>query len=334
MGRLISNAIVGHQADMQGVAIDPNAFKIPDADKYRGQAEDQYKRGVGNVDYVQPKQRSFLETLGQQASGQGPSLAVEQLKQAQNRSLAQQMAAAQAARSNNPALAQRMMMQNQMASNANLAGQATQARMQEQLNAQQMYGTQLNGMAGQANQAVQQYLAQGFSMAQAQQQAAADFQRLSVQQALGLAGINAGIQSANHQQDVSAMNKQVEDIQKFATMGAGGMFSGGGGAAMGGGGQSYLGGSQMASSMGNPQFMGAAGGGGAKGGGMLGGGSMGFAFGGRVPGKAPKKGDSLANDIINANLSPDEIVIPRTAATDKAKAVSFVEKLFAAEKRK
>lgn len=253
MGRLISNAIVGHQADMQGVAIDPEAFKIKDADKYREDARTQYDSANENRNYIQPKQRSFLDTLEKQASGQGPSLAVEQLKQAQNRSLAQQMAAAQSARGGNPALLQRQAMQNAAQNNTAMAGQATQARMQEQLQAQQMYGNQVNLMQGNSDQRVQQYLQQGFSIAQAQQAAAADFQHLSVNQAMGLAGINAGIQTANHQQDVSAMNKEVEDIQKFATMGVGGMM-GGSKTSMPSGG-SYLGGNQMAANMGNSQFM-------------------------------------------------------------------------------
>ena len=53
----------------------------------------------------------------------------------------------------------------------------------------------------------------------------------------------------------------------------------------------------------------------------------GLARGGRVPGEAEVKGDSPENDDVKALLSPDEIVIPRSAAQDKEKAKRFLDSL-------
>jgi hypothetical protein len=210
---LLSGA--GRQGDQNGVSIDRNAFNIPDADKYRQQAGQQYDASIQRQNYIQPKQRSFVEGLEQQAAGQGPSLAAEQLKQAQNRSLAQQMAAAQAARGGNPALAQRQLAQNQMQSQATMAGQAMQGRIQEQNNARGMLQNQLNGMQTSADQGVQNYLQQGFSMAEAQQQAAADYQKLAVSQAMGLAGINSQIRQNNTQQMMQVGQNASKETSDF-----------------------------------------------------------------------------------------------------------------------
>jgi hypothetical protein len=54
--------------------------------------------------------------------------------------------------------------------------------------------------------------------------------------------------------------------------------------------------------------------------------------GGRIPGKAPRDGDHPENDIIDAKLSPDEIVVPRSKAKDPKKAKSFIDDVFEEEK--
>ena len=53
--------------------------------------------------------------------------------------------------------------------------------------------------------------------------------------------------------------------------------------------------------------------------------------GGTVPGKAKVSGDSFANDIVNAKLSPGEIVIPRSHAMNAEKAKSFIDQLMLRE---
>jgi hypothetical protein len=49
--------------------------------------------------------------------------------------------------------------------------------------------------------------------------------------------------------------------------------------------------------------------------------------GGRIDGQAPYAGDTPKNDVVNAKLSPGEIVIPRSAAGSKKAAKSFIESL-------
>jgi hypothetical protein len=57
------------------------------------------------------------------------------------------------------------------------------------------------------------------------------------------------------------------------------------------------------------------------------GGGVRFSQGGMVPGYAPKNGDSPENDVVTAQLSPGEIVIPRSSATDKESAKQFIDKM-------
>lgn len=49
--------------------------------------------------------------------------------------------------------------------------------------------------------------------------------------------------------------------------------------------------------------------------------------GGRVPGMALTDGDSPANDVVSAKLSPGEIVIPRSSAGDKESAKDFIDNM-------
>lgn len=59
---------------------------------------------------------------------------------------------------------------------------------------------------------------------------------------------------------------------------------------------------------------------------------MGRYDGGRIEGESPFKGDHPANDIVDAKLSPGEIVVPRTKAEDPKKAKSYIDDLFEKEK--
>jgi len=72
-----------------------------------------------------------LTQMGQAALGQGPSLAEAQLKQAQDRTLAQQLAAVQAGRGGNAAMQQRGLMQAQSGMGRDLAQQAAIERLRE-----------------------------------------------------------------------------------------------------------------------------------------------------------------------------------------------------------
>lgn len=51
------------------------------------------------------------------------------------------------------------------------------------------------------------------------------------------------------------------------------------------------------------------------------------AYGGRIDGVAPYAGDTPKNDVVSAQLSPGEIVIPRTAAGSKKDAKAFIDAL-------
>lgn len=55
--------------------------------------------------------------------------------------------------------------------------------------------------------------------------------------------------------------------------------------------------------------------------------AIGLSHGGRVPGQAMVPGDSESNDVVSANLSPGEIVIPRSAAQDKESAKEFIDNM-------
>jgi hypothetical protein len=57
------------------------------------------------------------------------------------------------------------------------------------------------------------------------------------------------------------------------------------------------------------------------------------AHGGKIEGKAKVPGDHEANDTVPAMLSPGEIVIPRSKASDPAKAKEFVDNLLKSDKR-
>ena len=62
-------------------------------------------------------------------------------------------------------------------------------------------------------------------------------------------------------------------------------------------------------------------------------GMMRKAHGGKIEGKAKVPGDSQANDTVPAMLSPGEIVIPRSKASDPAKAKEFVDGLLKSDKK-
>ena len=112
---------------------------------------------------IQPQQSAFAQQLAQGAMGQGPSLADAQMKLAMDRSLQQQMAAAQAQRGGNPALAGRNAAMGAAQTGMDIAGQAGAARLQEQRNqqgafqnylgGQQQYQTTLSVQAAQTAQA-------------------------------------------------------------------------------------------------------------------------------------------------------------------------------------
>lgn len=80
---------------------------------------------------TQPQQADVMAAMGRAALGEGPSLAEAQLKAAQDRTLAQQLAAAQAQRGGSSAALARGLMQQQGQAGAQLAQEAAQERLRE-----------------------------------------------------------------------------------------------------------------------------------------------------------------------------------------------------------
>lgn len=130
-----------------------------------------YEQGRADVQSQQnsplvQQQKAFLEQLRARSTGQAPSLAEAQMKSAQDRNLAQQVAAITAQRGGNNAATQRQLLNSQAAQGQQLAGQAAQARLQEINEAQGLYG---NAMQGARSQDIQ--LAQMLQQQAAQRQA-------------------------------------------------------------------------------------------------------------------------------------------------------------------
>lgn len=111
---------------------------------------------------VLPAQGRLTQALEQRATGQGPSLADVQMKSAQSRNLAQQLAAAAAMRGGNPAAAQRTVLQAGAQAGRDVAQQAQAARIQEQQQAQALLAQQLNAQQSMAAQNIQNLLKQGY----------------------------------------------------------------------------------------------------------------------------------------------------------------------------
>lgn len=99
-------------------------------------------------------QAGLMNQLQVQAAGGGPSLAGGMLRQGQERNLAQQAALASSQGGRNAAMTQRGLMTQAQGANQQLSGDIAQARMQEQLNAQnQLAGVVQAGRAGNLGEA-------------------------------------------------------------------------------------------------------------------------------------------------------------------------------------
>ena len=188
------------------------------------------------------------------------------------------------------------MVQRQAAMNAAQQGQQA-AGQGATMQAQQQLGaqSQLGGLYGQMGQ---QHLGE---MGQNQSALANQNQ------------INAGVASANAAANGAAVGGLIQGAAAIGSMGATSGLSAAAGAASG------------ASGMGGAAS-------GAQFGGL--GGNYKFSQGGEVPGSAMVRGDSPQNDTVHAKLSPGEIVIPRSKASDPAKAKEFIDHLMSGSKDK
>ncbi len=134
-----------------------------DISKEAGAAQDQYKpllqASQANQQAVAPGQQQALAQMALAATGQGPSLAEMQMRSAQDRGFAQQLAAAQSQRAASPALAQRQLLLNMGNANRDLAQQSAIARLQER--------DQFLNQANQANQSLRQDIGGNMDLATA-----------------------------------------------------------------------------------------------------------------------------------------------------------------------
>lgn len=143
-------------------------------------------------------QGSALQLMGRTASGQGPSVAQQQMQQAQNRNMAQSMALVGMGRGGNLAGAQQQALGAQAGLGAQSVRDLSLMRAQEQLAAQQAYAQQANAMAGQ--QMGYEQLAQQGVIAGGQQnidwqlgKGALDLEREKFQNQQRMGWVNAGV---------------------------------------------------------------------------------------------------------------------------------------------
>lgn len=169
----VRGAIYGDQSDpgMAGqgyrkpgeVSVDPNARALPNYAANRSnslaaalQAQGRAGPSTGYSNISQGPQDQFRQgqlglayQLSQQAAGQGPSLAQQQLQAGTDRNIAQAMAMAQAQQGQGAGLAQRQVAQQQAGMAAQTNQDAGALRLQEQMQAQNMLGQVLAGGRGQ-----------------------------------------------------------------------------------------------------------------------------------------------------------------------------------------
>lgn len=135
------NAITGQKRSNSAPAGDPNAGLKSDVDK---QVEASRNAALG-----------LIGDLQSQSRGTAPSIAEAQMRQAGNRTLAQQLSAAAAQRGGNQAMLQRALVASQGQQGRELAEQAAGARLQEQQQARQQLG---NLVLGQQQQDLSQVI--------------------------------------------------------------------------------------------------------------------------------------------------------------------------------
>ena len=181
------------QAQFKGATrqTDKDAFKIKKADEKSDKADELGKQSKERSDQAQQDRRGLITQLQGQADGTAPSLAEAQLKSASDRNLAQQLAAAQSSRGGSAASRERQLLRNQASAGQELAQQSTEARLAERNQAQQLLGEQISQEQQLSDTLVQNYLAQGFNIEQAQQQALADLEKLETNQFLAAQGLTA-----------------------------------------------------------------------------------------------------------------------------------------------
>lgn len=153
-----------------------------------------------NIDYSGAnnslgQQQAYLDMLGQQARGEGPNPALDQLNMTTNANIRNQAAALASARGMNPALAARQASQVGAQANQEAAGQAALQSAQQQLGAQQLAGNLLGQRAGLQSQMAGQNAQQQQNYAQLLAQALQGQRGQSIAQQAQTAGQQLGYQN-------------------------------------------------------------------------------------------------------------------------------------------
>lgn len=250
------------------------------------------QNGLGNQANVFAQQQALAGQLQAQSMGQGPNPAQAQLAQNTGNNIASQasLAAGQRGASANAGLIARQVGQQGAATQQQSVGQAATLQAQQQIAAQQQLAAQQQAMQGVAAQQVGQ-----------QANAIGNVSTLSQ----GNYGQLLGAQGAEQTINSGVAQNNAKTIGGFIGQGlgaAGTALTGVPGKADGGmitGGPKSRAGQHFAA----------------------------FKAGGPVPGKAQVAGDSSKNDTVLAKLSPGEIVIPRSAASDPDKAAAFARQV-------
>lgn len=307
-----------------------------------GQSGNQSLNGYGQAQNIQNQQQGLADQLGQQAQGLGPNVALNQLNQTTGQNVAAQGAlmAGQRGGAQNVGMMARQAANNGQAMQQQAVGQGATLRAQQQIAAQQALAQQ-QGIMGQQNIGEQGVNNQLFGTAATAQNAQ---NNTNVSNYGMMQGINAGVAQNN----ANAVN---QTTGKLTGAGLTALMSKGGVA--GKDGYKMDDHHKKMVSIFHPHLL--ADGGeipdepdapnvnvpnlqapqdsGKSGSGMPDISSMmSMKTGGKIPGKAKVKGDSLKNDTIPALLSAGEIVLPRHVTTHKdapKKAAEFVAAVLA-----
>lgn len=252
-----------------------------------------------------------LQKQAQGDFGPGGSLAQALLQQGLGQNIAGVRSQLASQRGLTPAMAARYAAQQTAALGGQTAQQAGILGLQQQLAAQQQLG-QLSSQAAQtggglAGQILGQQRGQDISQAQSTSEAALQRLQTLAQSDIGMRQI-----AAQTGMNENALRVRIAEANQAAAAGdlkrrdeiLGGIFS-------------------AVSKVGASMVSGAGGAGGAAAGGA----AAGAYSGGRIGGQAQVSGDSPQNDTVPAMLSPGEIVIPRSAAHNKAASKRFLDEL-------
>jgi hypothetical protein len=265
-------------------------------------------------------QKSLAQQLMEQSQGQGPSLAQMQLQQAADQNIKNQAALIASQRGMNPAQAARSIAMQGASQGQNLASQAAQLRLNEQLQKQQLLEQTLRGQRG---------LDIGLLGAQtnlygtAGQLGGAQQER-EMQNYWNAQNINAGIAASNQAQNNAILGSLISGGSSIMAAGA----KGGSPAPKAHGGYvGYSEGGAISQDSPNPEMSRV----------LVSPGEKVVNPDGKVmdvPGKAQYKGDDERNDTVIADLRKDAIVVPRTKAGDKEKMIEFLKHVKESSKKK